>query len=151
MAFRSIQKSETRSFFTTYIGNTDRVPILATYRTFLSSWSSLTGNEIPALKTLTEIYDKPKIFNTKSDGVNNLSMILNKSRSAWAIFYCDKRYLHCNTTRFYNRFIKSRTAWKHIHNPGYQDYLEILKFILKDIGKTRLNKILPFPNRIPLT
>ena len=32
------------SIFKTYIGNTDRVTILPTYRTLLSSWSSLTGN-----------------------------------------------------------------------------------------------------------
>ena len=41
--------------FKTYIGNTDGVPILPTYRTFSSFWSSLTGNEIPAPKTLAEI------------------------------------------------------------------------------------------------
>ena len=28
-----------------YIGNTDRAPILPTYRTFLSPWSSLTGKK----------------------------------------------------------------------------------------------------------
>ena len=38
--------------FKTYLGNTDRVPILPTYRTFSSSWSSLTGKEIPAQKPL---------------------------------------------------------------------------------------------------
>ena len=41
------------SIFKTYIGNTDRAAILPTYRTLLSSWLSLTGNEIPAPKTLT--------------------------------------------------------------------------------------------------
>ena len=44
------------SIFKTYIGNTDRTPILPTHRTFLSSWSSLTGNEIPAPKILAEMY-----------------------------------------------------------------------------------------------
>ena len=33
----------------------DRAPILWTRRTFLSSGSSLTGNEIPAPKPLAEI------------------------------------------------------------------------------------------------
>ena len=32
------------SIFKIYIDNTDRAPILPTYKTFLSSWSSLTGN-----------------------------------------------------------------------------------------------------------
>ena len=65
------------SIFKACIGNTDRAPILPTYRTFLSSWSSLTGNEIPASKTLAEIYNEPIFFNTKSDGINNASMFLN--------------------------------------------------------------------------
>ena len=72
------------SIFKTYIGNADRAPILPTYRTYLSPWSSLTGNEIPASKTLAEIYNESIIFNTKSDGINNLSMFLNKTRPAWA-------------------------------------------------------------------
>ena len=58
------------SIFKTYIGNTDKAPILPTYRTFLSSWSSLTGNEIPAPKTLAEMCNEPIFFNTKYDGVN---------------------------------------------------------------------------------
>ena len=41
------------------VGNTDRAPILLTYKTFLSSWSSLTGKGIPAPKTLAEIYNEP--------------------------------------------------------------------------------------------
>ena len=47
------------NIFKTCIGNTDRAPILPTYKTFLSSWSSLTGNETPAPKTLAEIYNEP--------------------------------------------------------------------------------------------
>ena len=43
------------SNFKTQIGNMDRAPILWTRRTFLSSGSSLTGNEIPAPKPLAEI------------------------------------------------------------------------------------------------
>ena len=38
------------SIFEAYIGNTDIAPILPTYRTFLNSWSSFRGNEIPAQK-----------------------------------------------------------------------------------------------------
>ena len=74
------------SIFKKYIGNTDRAPILPTYRTFLRSYSSLTGNEIPAPKTLAEIYTKHIFLNTKSDDVNS-----------------PKRSLHCNTSRLYNR------------------------------------------------
>ena len=60
------------NIFKTCIGNTDRAPILPTYKTFLSSWSSFTGNETPAPKTLPEIYNEPIFFNTKSDGINTL-------------------------------------------------------------------------------
>ena len=63
--------------FKTYRGNTDRAPILLTHRTFLSSWSCLTGNEITAPKTLAEIYNKPIFFNTKSNSINDPSMFLN--------------------------------------------------------------------------
>ena len=56
------------NIFKTYIGKTDRAPILPTHRTFLSPWSSLTGNEIPAPKTLAEIYNEPIYFNNKYDG-----------------------------------------------------------------------------------
>ena len=56
------------NIFKTYIGKTDRAPILPTYRTFLSPWSSLTGNEIPAPKILAEIYNEPIFFNNKYDG-----------------------------------------------------------------------------------
>ena len=49
--FDQYRKAKQRvCIFKTYIGNTDRAPILPTYRTFLSSWSSLTGNETPASK-----------------------------------------------------------------------------------------------------
>ena len=50
-----------------YIGNTDRALIPPTYRAFLSSWSSLTGNEIPVSKILEYMYNVPKFFNTKSE------------------------------------------------------------------------------------
>ena len=40
------------SIFQTNIGNTDRAPVLWTYRTFLNFRSSLTGNVIAAPKTL---------------------------------------------------------------------------------------------------
>ena len=64
--------------FETYIGNTDRAPILPTYRNLLSSWSSFTGNETNTPKTMAEIYKEPVFFNTISDGVNNPLMFLNK-------------------------------------------------------------------------
>ena len=70
------------SIFKTYIGNTARTPILPTYRTFLSSWSSLTGNEIPAPKILAEIYNEPIFFNTKSEFVNDPLMFLNRTPPA---------------------------------------------------------------------
>ena len=47
------KKKQGVKIFKTYIGNTDRAAILPTYRTLLSSWLSLTVNEIPAPKTLT--------------------------------------------------------------------------------------------------
>ena len=57
--------------FKTYVGNTDRDPILPIFRAFLSSWLSFTANEIPAPKNLAEIYNEPIFFNTKSDSTNN--------------------------------------------------------------------------------
>ena len=62
------------SIFKTYIAITDRAIILPTYGIFLRSWSRLTGNEMPAPKGLAEIYKELIFFDTKSDGVNNLSM-----------------------------------------------------------------------------
>ena len=53
LAFGSILKSEAR-----ILGNVDKAPILRTYRTFLSSWSNLTGNELPVPKTLAEIFSE---------------------------------------------------------------------------------------------
>ena len=70
------------SIFKTYNANTNRAPIQSTYRTFLSSWSSLTDNEIPAPKTIAEIYSESISFNTKSDGENNPLMFLNKTPPA---------------------------------------------------------------------
>ena len=70
------------TIFKAYKGNTDRASILPTYRTFLSSWSSLTYNEIPPPKILAEIYKEPIFFNTRSDGVNNSSIFLNKTPPA---------------------------------------------------------------------
>ena len=124
------------SIFKTYISNTDRAPILPTYRTFLSCWSSLTGNEIPALKTLAEIYNESIFFNTKSDSIDNPSMFLNKTPPACAkgLFITIKDL--CTVTRpvfiTADEFIKSHAPRKHIHKPGYLDYLEILKLIPKD-------------------
>ena len=43
-----------------------------------------------------------------------------------------------------DEFIKSHTPCKHIHNPGYQDYLEVLKRIPKDWqSKIKQNTALP--------
>ena len=53
VAFGSILKSEAR-----ILGNLDKASILRTYRTFLSSWSNLTGNELPVPKTLAEIFSE---------------------------------------------------------------------------------------------
>ena len=114
----------------------DKALILPTCRTFLSSWSSLTGNEIPVPKTPAEIYNKPIFFNTKSDGINNPSMFLNKTPPAWAkgLFITIKDL--CTVTRLgfitADEFTKSHTPRKHIHNPGNLDYLQILKLIPKD-------------------
>ena len=72
------------SIFKTYIGNTDRAPILPTYRNFLSFWSSLTGNEMPAPKAIAEIYNEPIFFSTECDGINSPAMFLNKIPPAWA-------------------------------------------------------------------
>ena len=36
----------------------DKAPILRTYRTFLSSWSNLTGNKLAVPKTLAEIFSE---------------------------------------------------------------------------------------------
>ena len=117
------------SIFKTYIGNMDRAPILRSYRTFLSSWSSLTGNEILAPKTLAEIYNESIFFNTKSEGTNNPSMFLNKTPPVWAkdLFITIKDL--CTVTRpgfiTADEFIKSHTPRKHIHNPGYLDFLKL--------------------------
>ena len=51
------------SIFKTYKGNMEPLFCLPTYRTFWSSWSSLTGNEIPATKTLAPIHNEPIFFN----------------------------------------------------------------------------------------
>ena len=67
-------------------------------------------------------------------------MFLNKTppASAKGLFIAIKDL--CTVTRsvFITavEFIKSHTPRKHIHNPGYLDYLEI--------------KIMPFLNKIPL-
>ena len=114
----------------------DKALILPTCRTFLSSWSSLTGNEIPVPKTPAEIYNKPIFFNTKSDGINNPSMFLNKTPPAWAKgwFITIKDLCTVTSPAFItaDEYIKSHTPRKHIHNPGYLDNLEILKLIPKD-------------------
>ena len=87
------------SIFKTCMGNTDRAPILPTYRNFLSFWSSLAGNKIPAPKTIAEIYKEPILFNTECDGTNNPSMFLNEIPPAWAkgVFITIKNL--CTVTR----------------------------------------------------
>ena len=67
------------SIFKKCIGNTDRAPILPTYR---SSWSILTGNKTTAPKALAEICSEPIFLNSKPDGANNPSMFLNKAPPA---------------------------------------------------------------------
>ena len=143
------------SIFKTYIDNMDRAPILPTYRTFLSSWSSITGNEIPAPKTLAEIYNKPIFFNTKSNGINNPSMFLNKTPPAWekVLFITIKD--RCTVTRpgfiTANEFIKSHIPRKHIHKPEYLDYPDILKLIPKDLeNKIKQNTTLPEQDTIKI-
>ena len=43
-----------------------------------------------------------------------------------------------------DEFIESHTRRKHIHNPGYLDYLEILKLVPKDWqNKIKQNTALP--------
>ena len=75
-------------------------------------------------------------------------MFLNKTPPAWAkdLFFTIKDF--CTVTRpgFINadEFIKSHTPREHIHNPGYLDYLEILKIIPKDWqNKIKQNTTLP--------
>ena len=124
------------SILKTYIGNTDRAPILPTYRSFLSSWSSFRGNEIPAPKNLSEIYNEPIFFNTISDGVNNPSVFLDKTLPAWAkgLFITIKDHCPVTSPSFITAgaFIESYTLHKHIRNPRCLDYLEILKFTPMD-------------------
>ena len=136
------------NIFKTYIGDTDRTPILLTYRTFLSSCSSLTDNEIPVPKTIAEIYNEPIFFNTKSDDISNLLMFLNKTPPAWAkrFFITIKDLFTVTRLGFLtaDEFIKSHTLHKHIHNFGYLDYLEILKLIPNDWqNKKKQNTALP--------
>ena len=136
------------SIFNTCIGNTDRAPTRSAYRTFLSYWSSLTGNEIPAPKNFAEIYNEPIFFNDKSDGVNNPSMFLTKALQAWAKGLLITIKDSCNVMRpgfiTADEFFKSHTPRKHIHNPGYLNYLDILKLIPKYWqNKIKQNTALP--------
>ena len=39
---------------------------------------------MPAPKSLAEIYNDPKFFNTKSDGINHPLMFLDKAPPAWS-------------------------------------------------------------------
>ena len=115
------------SIFKTYIGNIDRASILPIYRTFSSSWSSLTGNEIPAPKTLAKIYNEPFLtLNTNNPSINKTRFIY--------LFITKKDLFSVIPPGFItaDEFIKSQTQRKHIYNPGYLDYLEILKPIPKD-------------------
>ena len=57
-----------------------RAPILRTYKTFLSSWSIFTGNEIPAPKTLAETCGEPIVLTLNLTA----SGFLNKTPPAWA-------------------------------------------------------------------
>ena len=51
-----------------------------------------------------------------------------------------------------DEFIKSHNARKHTHNPGYLDYLEILKLIPKDWqNKIKQNTALPEQDTIKVT
>ena len=131
--------------FKTYIGNTSRAPIPPTYRQFLEAWSDMTGNEIPAPKTLVEIYNEPIFFNTHSDNINNPSYFLNKPPPVWAK---DKFKIVkdlCNATHkgfiTANELINSHTPRKHIHNPKQQDYIEILRLIPQDWQNKIKNQI----------
>ena len=135
------------NIFKTYISYTERTPILPTYKTFLCFWSSLTGTEMPTTKSLAEIYNQPIFFNAKSDGINNPSMFLNKRPPAWTkVLFMTIKDL-CTVTHpaliTADEFVKPYTPCKHIHNPGYLGYLEILKLFPKDKAKIKQNTALP--------
>ena len=119
-----------------YIGNTDRAPILPTYRTFLSPWSSLTGKKYLRQKPLQKYTTNLYFFNTKSDVIDNTSMFLNKTLPAWTKGLPNTIKNLCTVTIpgfiTADEFIKSHTPRKHIHNPRYLDYLGILELSPKD-------------------
>ena len=110
------------SIFNTYIGNTDRTLTLPNYKTLWSSWSKFTGNQIPAPKTLAEIYNEPIYFNPKSDGRNNPSMFLNITTpvSAKGLFITIKDLRNVRLRDFItaDEFIKSRTPFFHRKEHG---------------------------------
>ena len=75
-------------------------------------------------------------------------MFLNKTPPAWAkgLFITIKDFRTVTRPGFLtaDKFIKSHIPLKHIHNPGYLDYLEILKLIPKDWqNKVKQNITLP--------
>ena len=75
-------------------------------------------------------------------------MFLNKTPPAWAkgLFITIKDLCTVTGPAFItaDEFIKSHTPRKHIHNPGYLDYLEILKLIPKDQqSRVKQNNALP--------
>ena len=63
-------------------------------------------------------------------------MFLNKTPPAWAKDLFIKIKHLCNVTRpgfiTADKFIQSHIPCKYIHEPGYLDFLEILKLIPKD-------------------
>ena len=97
-------------------------------------------------KFLAEIYNEPIFFNTKSDGLNNLSIFLNKTAWAKGVFITIKDLCTVTRSSFVTayEFIKSHISRKHIHSRGYLDYLEILKLIPKYWqNKIKQNTALP--------
>ena len=81
--------------------------------------------------TTSLIYIKPIFFNTESEGIDNRSILLKKTRPAWSKGLFNTLKDLCTVTRpgfiTADEFIKSHNLRKHIHNSGYLDYLEILK------------------------
>ena len=100
----------------------------------------------PRQKFLAEIYNEPIFSNTKSDGINNFSIFLNKTVWAKGVFITIKDLCTVTRSSFVtaDEFIKSHISRKHIHSRGYLDYLEILKLIPKYWqNKIKQNTALP--------
>ena len=97
-------------------------------------------------KFLAEIYNEPIFFNTKSDGINNFSIFLNKTVWTKGVFITIKDLCTVTRSSFVtaDEFIKSHISRKHIYSRGYLDYLEILKLIPKYWqNKIKQNTALP--------